>query len=302
MPWKMKPAPAEFKPGSCRGRFAPSPTGPLHFGSLAAAFGSFLRARAQGGQWLVRVEDIDTPRVVPGAAQLQLDTLRHFGLDWDGEVLWQSRRLEAYRDALDRLRADNRVFPCRCSRSELAAAPHRACIGTRRQGQAAWRLRVPDRDILFVDAVRGPQRQNLAQEIGDVVLWRADGLVAYQLAVVVDDAAQGITEVVRGADLLDSTARQIFLQEALGLPTPAYAHLPLALDADGYKLGKSQQALALDASRPMPALRTAWAFLGQRPGALDDAGDLPRLIDAAIAAFDLTRVPKTDHRTAAALS
>ena len=292
----MAPPPAQFKPPPVCGRFAPSPTGALHFGSLVAAFGSFLRARSQGGRWLVRVEDIDTPRVVPGAAQLQLDALRRFGLDWDGEVLWQSRRLEAYRDALDRLRARDRVFPCRCSRSELAGAPHRACIGTRSDGPVAWRLRLPDRDIGFADAVRGPQRQNLAHEVGDVVLWRGDGLVAYQLAVVVDDDAQAITEVVRGADLLDSTARQIFLQEALGLPTPAYAHLPLALDAEGHKLGKSQQALALDVSRPIPALRAAWTFLGQRAEALADAATLPRLLDAAVAAFDLARVPSTDHR------
>lgn len=298
----MKPSSAEFKPGRYRGRFAPSPTGPLHFGSLVAALGSFLRARAQGGQWLVRVEDIDTPRVVPGATDLQLDALRRFGLDWDEEPMWQSRRLEAYRAALDRLRADERVFACRCSRSALAGAPHRGCLSTRRDGPVAWRLRVPDRVITFVDAIRGPCRQNLAQDVGDVVLWRGDGLVAYQLAVVVDDAAQGISEVVRGADLIDSTARQIFLQESLGLPTPAYAHLPLALDADGHKLGKSQQALALDAARPIPALRAAWAFLGQRSEALDDALDLPRLLDAAIAAFDLTRVPRSDRRIATTLA
>jgi glutamyl-Q tRNA(Asp) synthetase len=144
--------------------------------------------------------------------------------------------------------------------------------------------------------VRGRQRQNLARVVGDVVLWRSDGLVAYQLAVVVDDAAQGVTEVVRGADLIDSTVRQIFLQEALGLPTPAYAHLPLVLDAEGHKLGKSQQALALDVSRPIPALRAAWTFLGQRAEALADAAALPRLLDAAVAAFDLARVPSTDHR------
>ena len=292
----MTPAPAEFKPAPGCGRFAPSPTGPLHFGSLVAAFGSFLRARSQGGLWRMRIEDIDTPRTVPGAAELQLGALRAFGLEWDGEVMWQSRRIPAYRTALEALRERGAVFPCRCSRGELGGTPHRGCITSRNEGPAAWRLRVPDREIAFTDAIRGPQRQNLAREVGDVVLWRGDGLVAYQLAVVVDDAAQGVTEVVRGADLIDSTARQIFLQQTLGLPTPAYAHLPLALDAEGRKLGKSQQALALDPERPIPALRAVWNFLGQPPEALADAASLPRLLDTAIAAFDLERVPSLDLR------
>lgn len=239
----------------------------------------------------MRVEDIDTPRVIAGAAELQLDALRRFGLDWDGEVMWQSRRIDAYRAALEDLRGRDLVYACHCSRSELGGAPHRRCASSHSERPPAWRLRVPDRDVHFIDAVHGPQRQNLAREVGDVVLWRSDGLVAYQLAVVVDDAAQGVTEVVRGADLIDSTARQIFLQESLGLPTPAYAHLPLALDAEGHKLGKSQQALALDATRPMPALRAAWAFLGQPMEPLENTPTLPALLDAAIAAFDLSRVP-----------
>lgn len=292
---------ADFKPGAGCGRFAPSPTGPLHFGSLVAALGSFLHARSRGDRWRLRVEDIDTPRVVAGAARQQLDALRAFGLDWDGEVMWQSRRIPAYRAALDDLRERNLVFACRCSRSDLGGAPHRGCVSARRDGPIAWRLRVPDREIAFHDAVRGPQRQNLAREVGDVVLWRSDGLVAYQLAVVVDDAAQGVTDVVRGADLIDSTARQIFLQQALGLSTPRHAHLPLALDADGHKLGKSQHALALDPARPLPALRAAWAFLGQHPDALAEAGSVPALLDRAIAAFALERVPAFD-RTIAAIS
>ena len=290
----MTPPVPELKPPPCRGRFAPSPTGPLHFGSLVAAFGSFLRARSQRGDWLLRIEDIDTPRVVPGAAQIQLDALRRFGLHWDGEVVWQSRRQDAYRAALEKLDAAGLLFSCRCSRSELGGDIHRQCVATRDHGPAALRLRVPEREIAFTDAIRGPQRQNLAREVGDVVLRRVDGLIAYQLAVVVDDGDAGVTEIVRGADLLDSTARQIFLQQALGLPQPGYAHLPLALDAHGHKLGKSQQALALDPARPLPALRAAWAFLGQSSQVLESCDALDALIDAAISAFDLRLVPARD--------
>lgn len=293
----MTPTTPEFKsaPANYCGRFAPSPTGPLHFGSLVAAFGSFLRARSQGGRWLLRVEDIDTPRVVPGATQLQLDTLRRFGLEWDGEVLWQSRRIEVYRAVLATLEASGRVFACRCSRSELGADVHRHCISQRHDGPSASRLRVPDRELVFVDAIRGRQVQNLAREVGDVVLWRSDGLVAYQLAVVVDDAEQAITEIVRGADLLDSTARQIYLQQLLGLPQPGYAHLPLALDRHGHKLGKSQQALALDPSQPITTLRAAWAFLGQRETVLDGCSSLSQVLDTAVRNFELTRVPACDQ-------
>lgn len=293
----MTPPSAEFNPAPARyrGRFAPSPTGPLHFGSLVAAFGSFLRARSQAGEWLLRVEDIDTPRVVPGAAQHQLDALRRFGLDWDGEPMWQSRRDEAYRAAVATLDRAGVLFRCHCSRSELGGAVHRACITPRESGAFALRLRVPEVEIGFDDAVRGPQRQNLAREVGDVVLWRADGLVAYQLAVVVDDAEQGIVEVVRGADLLDSSARQIFLQRQLSLATPGYAHLPLALDPQGRKLGKSQQALALDPTHPLPTLRAAWAFLGQDPAVLAPHARLTSLLDAAIDAFDLALVPARDR-------
>lgn len=293
----MTPATPEFKSAATAycGRFAPSPTGPLHFGSLVTAFGSFLRARSQGGRWLLRVEDIDTPRVVPGASQLQLDTLRRFGLDWDGEVLWQSRRIEVYRSVLAALEACGHVFACCCSRSELGTGIHRHCVSQRHDGPRASRLRVPDRDVAFVDAIRGRQIQNLARDVGDVVLWRSDGLVAYQLAVVVDDAAQAITEVVRGADLLESTARQIYLQQLLGVPQPGYAHLPVALDGAGHKLGKSQHALALDPARPIPTLQAAWAFLGQREAVLEDCSSLSQLLDVAVRNFELTRVPACDR-------
>ncbi len=291
----MTPTEAEFKPRGYCGRFAPSPTGPLHFGSLVAAFGSFLRARSQGGRWLLRIENTDHPRVVSGAAQLQMDALARFGLEWDGDPMWQSQRDHAYRAALGQLDALNLLYECRCSRSELAGDIHRQCVSQRQHGPAAIRLRLPDQCLHWLDGIRGAQPQNLAQEVGDVVLWRADGLVAYQLAVVVDDAEQGITEVVRGADLLDSSARQIHLHRLLGHAPPTFAHLPLALDAAGHKLGKSQQALAINPDRPMPMLRAAWAFLGQNPQVLADVGSVPALLDVAIAGFDWSRIPSRDQ-------
>ncbi|MEZ5543953.1 MAG: tRNA glutamyl-Q(34) synthetase GluQRS [Lysobacteraceae bacterium] len=278
------------------GRFAPSPTGALHFGSLVAAFGSFLRARSQVGRWLVRVEDIDGPRTVPGAAAAQLETLRRFGLIWDGEVMFQSHRADAYEAALQRLREVGALFSCRCSRTVLAerGGIHRGDCGGSGDGMAALRVPAPDMSIGFTDAIRGHFSQNLSQDAGDFVVRRADGLYAYQLAVVVDDAAQGITEVVRGADLLDSTPRQLHLQTLLGLPHSAYAHLPLVLDEAGHKLGKSQQALALDEDDPIPALRHAWQFLGQNPAMLPSGTNVERLITAAITTFDLARVPARD--------
>ncbi len=301
----MKAAAAQFKPmpdtvqpssDSCCGRFAPSPTGPLHFGSLVAAFGSFLWARSQGGRWLVRVEDIDGPRTVPGAAAAQLETLRRFGLAWDGEVMYQSHRGDAYEAALQYLRSAGALFSCRCSRAALAECGgiHHGDCNRAGNGPAALRVPAPEMDIGFNDAIRGRFSQNLAQDVGDFIVRRADGLYAYQLAVVVDDAAQGITEVVRGADLLDSTPRQRYLQTLLGLPHPAYAHLPLVLDAAGRKLGKSQHALALDDDDPVPALRQAWHFLGQNPATLPRGKCVERLIATAVSAFDPTLVPARD--------
>lgn len=295
---QFKPMPDAVQPSSkfCCGRFAPSPTGPLHFGSLVAAFGSFLRTRSQGGRWLVRVEDIDGPRTVPGAAAMQLETLRRFGLVWDGEVMHQSQRTAAYEAALQHLRDKGALFSCRCSRASLAACSgtHRGNCGGEGQGPVALRVPVPDMDIAFTDAIRGHYSQNLAREAGDIVVRRADGLYAYQLAVVVDDAEQGITEVVRGADLLDSTPRQLYLQTLLDLPHPTYAHLPLILDETGRKLGKSQRALALDDDNPAPALRRAWHFLGQPPDSLPQGRCVERLISAAINAFDPSLIPTRD--------
>jgi len=280
-----------------RGRFAPSPTGPLHFGSLLAAFGSWLTARHSGGEWRVRIEDLDPPREVAGAADAQLRTLECFGLVSDAPVLRQSTRGPRYRDALERLLASGDAFACHCSRSDLAGMDgvHRACVPGASCTKPSIRLRVPDGTVIaFDDRVHGRVTQDVARDVGDFVLKRADGLWAYQLAVVVDDAAQGITDVVRGADLLDSTPRQIFLQRRLGLPTPRHAHLPLVLDANGRKLSKSMAALPVDDHDPLPGLRAAWVALGQSPMHWTrSAMPLDAVLDAAVRAFDPSRIPRT---------
>jgi glutamyl-Q tRNA(Asp) synthetase len=246
----------------------------LHFGSLVAALGSCLEARVQGGRWLLRVEDVDEPRCSRQAADDILRTLDACGFEWDGAVLVQSARKKRYREALEALKRDDLVYPCACTRRELAdsaLAPDGAVIypGTCRAGlppgksPRAWRLRVDATPVCFDDVVQGRLCQDLAREVGDFVLLRADGYFAYQLAVVVDDADQGVTHVVRGADLLDSTPRQIFLQQRLGLPAPRYAHLPVAVNAAGEKLSKQTLAPAIDARDPVPILAEALRFLGQ---------------------------------------
>jgi len=288
-------------PMTYRGRFAPSPTGLLHFGSLVAAVGSWLCARHAGGQWLVRMEDIDPPREVSGSAQAILAALPAFGLIADEPVLFQSQRTAAYDEAFEKLRAADRVFPCWCSRSDLAAAGgmHRdaLCIAAPDETRPpAWRLRAPDSDVLFDDALQGPQRYNLREEAGDFVVRRVEGIYAYQLACAVDDAFQSITDVVRGSDLLDSTPRQIWLQQCLGLPPPAYWHLPLALDAEGRKLSKSEQAHPVDPSDPMPALRKALAFL-DIPAART-ANTPGELLKEALSAFDPAALPHCSSRCA----
>lgn len=277
-----------------RGRFAPSPTGPLHPGSLLAAFGSWLLARHAGGAWLVRVEDLDPPREVPGAADGQLAALAAFGLHSDEPVLRQSERGARYQAALDRLLADGRAFACHCSRADLAASGgiHRHCVARAARSDPAVRLRVPDGStVAFDDGLAGRIEQDVAGEVGDFVLKRADGFWAYQLAVVVDDAEQGITDVVRGADLLDSTPRQILLQRALGLPTPNYLHLPLVLDEHGEKLSKSSAAMPVDASDPLPALRRAWQALGQDPAVLRASANVDSLLRTAAGNFRPQRLP-----------
>lgn len=259
-----------------RGRFAPSPTGPLHIGSLIAAVASYLDTRSNQGEWLVRIEDLDLPRQMPGAADLILRTLEAYGFEWDGEVIYQSQRDQYYQDALHMLAARGLVYPCGCSRKEIAdSATHGidglVYPGTCRSGLAAgkharaWRIQVDDRPIHFHDAVQGEISQVLSRDIGDFVLKRADGLFAYQLAVVVDDEMQGITHIVRGADLLDSTPRQIFLQQALGYAHPAYLHVPVAANTAGEKLSKQTLAQALDSDNTSHDLWQALAFLGQQP-------------------------------------
>jgi glutamyl-Q tRNA(Asp) synthetase len=252
---------------SYRGRFAPSPTGALHFGSLVAAVGSWLVARYHHGEWVVRIEDIDPPREVPGSAASILATLETFGMPPDGPVIYQSARGGAYEAAFGRLKAEGHVFPCWCSRADLAVHGgmhrHGQCVALPDPERApAWRLRTPDETIHWHDDLQGPQSENLMEVAGDFVIRRVEGLWAYQLACVVDDGQQGITHVVRGADLLDSTARQIYLQRLLGLATLGYLHLPLVLDADGRKLSKSTSALPVDRADPLPALRQALERLG----------------------------------------
>lgn len=281
-------------PDTYRGRFAPSPTGDLHFGSLLAAFGSWLLARHADGRWIVRVEDLDPPREVVGAARRQLDTLAAFGLHSDEDVVWQSRRGALYQAALERLIAQGRAFHCHCSRADLAtvAGIHRNCVARPPRPDPAVRLRVAEGSVVaFDDAIVGRFSQDVSHVVGDFVLRRADGYWAYQLAVVVDDAAQGITDVVRGADLLESTPRQILLQRALDLPTPRYAHLPLVLGPDGRKLSKSDAAQPVDRDDPLPALRAAWLRLGQEPSALADADSVADLLGRACRAFDPAAIP-----------
>lgn len=287
-----------------RGRFAPSPTGPLHAGSMLAAFGSWLLARQAAGEWRVRIEDIDPPREVAGAAREQLRTLEAFGLHFDGEIARQSRRGHLYRAALNRLLAQGLAFECHCSRAELAAAGgiHRRCVATAPRPDPAIRLRVPDGcEVAFEDAVHGHVAQRVDRDVGDFVLLRTDGLWAYQLAVVVDDAEQGITDVVRGADLLDSTPRQVLLQRALGLPTPRYAHLPLLLGEDGRKLSKSDAAVPVDAADPLCTLRLLWRCLGQAPLPARADTALEAFLACAIDRFRPDRVPRRALHASAAV-
>ena len=293
-----------------RGRFAPSPTGPLHLGSLVAAVGSYLEAKCHQGLWLLRMEDLDTPREQPGAAAAILRTLEACGMGWDGEVLYQSRRKDAYRAALARLQAQGLTYACGCSRKEIADSalgPDGTPIypGTCRNGLApgktarATRVRVGDSAIEFEDAVQGTIRQDLAAAVGDFVLLRADGMYAYQLAVVVDDAEQGISDVVRGADLLDSTPRQIYLQRLLGLPTPRYLHLPAAVNAAGEKLSKQTLAPPVDARDPVPALARALEFLGQAPPPHLRQATLAEIWDWARLNWKAERIP---HRRFGSMS
>lgn len=291
------------KPSGYVGRFAPSPTGPLHFGSLVAAVGSYLRARSLGGLWLLRMEDLDPPREQPGAAESIIRTLEAHGMGWDGEVLYQSRRHERYHEVLEGLLRDGLAYRCDCSRKEQAqrgaalALPPGVYSGHCRARHVGAHERhavrlLAEGQVDFEDQLQGPIAQLLEQEVGDFVLRRADGLYAYQLAVVVDDAEQAVSEVVRGSDLLDSTARQILLQRHLDLPQPAYLHLPVALNPQGQKLSKQSYAPAVEDSRPLPTLIQVLAFLGQRPPAELSDASLDEFWQWAIAHWSLDALPR----------
>ncbi|MEN8179290.1 MAG: tRNA glutamyl-Q(34) synthetase GluQRS [Pseudomonadota bacterium] len=289
-----------------RGRFAPSPTGSLHFGSLVSAVGSYLDARSHQGEWLLRMEDLDQTREVKGAADEILRTLDRFGFEWDGEVVYQSRLSARYADALDRLLKEDFAYPCGCTRKEINLAACKGiegsvypgtCSRVLRPGRQAraMRLRTFDTDVDFQDRIQGLGRQNLARDIGDFVIRRADGYHAYQLAVVVDDAWQGIGQVVRGADLLLSTPRQRYLQQLLGLAEPDYAHLPLAVDENHRKLSKQYRAAPVERRNPMRALLQALEHLGQvlppqRPTTLDEFWQW------AISHWSIANVPRTITR------
>ena len=275
------------------GRFAPSPTGDLHFGSLVAAVASYLQAKSVGGQWLIRVEDIDPPREVPGSARSILEDLQRFGMQPDQPVLYQSNRSDAYELAITDLLDQGYAYWCGCSRSELPASGvyPGTCSNGLPKGKSprAVRLRVNDVAVGFTDLVQGQVEENLRELVGDFVIRRADGLAAYQLAVVVDDAFQGVTEVVRGADLLGSTARQIHLQNCLGLATPVYAHHPVAVGSDGTKLSKRFGSDPVASSSPAQALEMALRFLGQPcPEGLSDK----ELMAWALSNWRLSRIPQ----------
>lgn len=289
-------------PAAYRGRFAPSPTGPLHFGSLVAAVGSYLDARQRGGEWLLRMEDLDPPREQPGAADQILRTLEAYGFEWDGPVWYQSRRGEVYLAALETLRDAGLVFDCACTRRELrdlapAGIDGPLYPGTCRNGlppgraPRAMRMRVALHRVGIEDRLQGLISQQLDTQVGDFILRRADGLFSYQLAVVVDDGAQGITDVVRGSDLLDSTPRQVYLQQRLGIATPTYLHLPVAINPAGEKLSKQTHAAAIPANVDVELLCRTLRFLGQEvPAGLAEA-DLVAFWEWAIRHWDTTRVP-----------
>lgn len=289
--------------GTYIGRFAPSPSGPLHFGSMVAALGSYLDARHHGGRWLVRIEDVDRPRVVAGAEAAILRTIEAFGLEWDGVPVRQSEREAAYAEALSRLAAAGHVFGCACSRREIADSAltrdgaHRY-PGTCRDGlpagrQArAWRFRTTAGAVCFDDLVQGQICEDVDVEVGDFVLLRADGLFAYQLAAVLDDGDAGVTHVVRGADLIDSTCRQILLQRAMGLPTPHYMHLPVAVNAAGEKLSKQTLARAVDALPPARVALQALEFLGQTPPSILAREGIATILRWAIDNWQRGRVPR----------
>ena len=279
------------------GRFAPTPSGYLHFGSLVAALASYLDARSVGGQWLLRMEDLDPPREVPGAQDAILHSLETYGFEWDGQLIRQSERHGEYTALVERLFSQGLAYACTCSRKQLEGSGG-IYPGTCRNlchpdQDAAIRLRVPELEYSFHDRVQGEFRQHLGREVGDFVIRRRDGLFAYQLAVVLDDAWQGITDIVRGADLLDSTPRQLYLQELLGLPQPRYLHVPLIIQPDGHKLGKSYRSPPLPADQAAPLLNRALRALGQQPPAELSQSHPQEVLAWGIAHWDATRIPRS---------
>ena len=291
------------------GRFAPSPTGPLHLGSLVAALGSYLMAKSSGGTWQLRMEDLDQPRIVPGIADDMLATLEVLGFQWDGGVVYQSRRTEQYREAAQDLIRRGLAYPCGCTRSEIAqiaSAPHEDGLvypGICRDGlpprkvERALRVKVYDEVISFDDLIMGHYSQHLSGSCGDFVIHRADGPYAYHLAVVVDDAACGVNQVVRGADLLSSTPRQLYLQRVFGYATPSYAHLPLVTGEDGAKLSKRDHAVSLAAGCDLASeggglLLSALRFLGQSPPSELEGAKPREILQWGVASFDLASVPR----------
>ena len=287
------------------GRFAPSPTGPLHFGSLVAAVASYCDAKHNYGKWLLRMEDVDKPREMAGAADDILRTLEAFGFEWDGEVVYQSQRSHIYHNYFQHLKHKGLIYACACSRKEIADSVTSAGIEgaiypktcqlkavLQDNAHAAYRVVTLDKDISFTDMIQGEVTQNLARDIGDFILKRKDGLFAYQLAVVVDDALQGITHIVRGADLLDSTPRQIYLQRLLGVTTPIYAHVPVVVNADGQKLSKQTFAKSITAESPPALMFEALCFLGQCPPAVLKNATLVEMWQWAIANWQLGKIPQ----------
>ncbi|NOZ51593.1 MAG: tRNA glutamyl-Q(34) synthetase GluQRS [Gammaproteobacteria bacterium] len=291
-----------------RGRFAPSPTGPLHFGSLVSAVASFLQAKSQHGVWLLRIEDLDPPREQAGAADQILRTLDNYGLQWDESVVYQSQRHERYETLLAQLAHSKESFPCFCSRKELSTAMRRANVltypgncrhlNTDINKPHAIRLKVNTTTITFHDKIHGKISQQLDEVVGDFIIKRSDGFYAYQLAVVIDDADQGITEVVRGCDLLDNSPRQIYLQQRLGLPQPDYVHVPIVTNVQHVKLSKQTFAPPLDRQTPHIELFNVLQFLGQKPPIELIQSDLNSVWSWAKQYWNLTNIPKIHSKVA----
>ena len=284
-----------------KGRFAPSPTGPVHFGTLVAAVGSYLQAKKNNGDWLIRMEDVDITRKVDGADTDILKTLEAFGFEWDGKIIYQSEQTAHYEQSLEQLISQSLIFPCLCSRKQLSTSDSAIYPGTCRSRQLpeknehALRLLANDKTICFEDAVMGQQSQNIKRQCGDFVIRRRDGLFAYQLAVVVDDALQNITEIVRGADLLDSTPRQIYLQQLLNYPTPDYCHLPLAIDVSGDKISKSEGATKINLQHKEQQLISVLSFLGQNPPEDLAQSSINDIWSWATEHWDITQVSSKTH-------